>query len=386
MSKKNCPETREAWLEISKQALRSNAQYVKKGLSPKTQLMAVVKANAYGHGAVECARIFLLSGASQLAVATVEEGIELRKAQISAPILLLAEPPETAIPYLLDYDIMPTVQTAEFGLAFGEAAAGRDTIGRYHLGIDTGMTRNGVDWRDVVEVRDALEFHRGIECAGTFTHFATADTPDNWDFALQHNRFCEALGALQDAGLSLGLIHCDNSSATLLRPETHYDMVRVGISLYGLHGSEVTATKHKLKRAMSVHALVTRTSYPPVGSGVSYGMTWRVSKPNIQIASFPVGYADGFSREMSGRAQVLCNGQAFPQVGAICMDHAMFAVEVNPQRQFGAVHPVSKGDEVILLGTSGDQEITAEDIAALRGSINYEVVCDFGMRLEHVYV
>lgn len=387
MSLENCPDTRSSWLEISKSALRSNTAFIQKQLQPKTRMMAVVKANAYGHGAVLCAKLFLAQGVEQLGVATVCEGIELRESGITAPILILSEPPESSIELLVKYRLMPTVQTAAFGLAYGEVSAAHGLVGEYHLGIDTGMTRNGIDWRDVVELRDALDFHSGLACAGTFTHFATAEDPNNWDFELQHNRFTEALGALHDAGLELGLVHCDNSAAACLRPETNYDMVRVGVGLYGLTPSQALAHHFSgLTPAMSVHAKVTRVTYPPVGAGVSYGMTWRVPKSNVQVASFAIGYADGFSRELSGRARVLCNGHSFAQVGAVCMDHAMFAVEVNPQRQFDAVSPVEVGDEVVLLGSFGEHSITAEEIAELRHTIHYEVVCDFGMRLEHVFV
>lgn len=387
MSLEYCPKTRSSWLEISKSALRSNLSFFKRRIAQNTKVMAIVKANAYGHGAASCAKLFLSAGAEQLGVATVAEGKELRRAGIAAPILILSEPPVSSIPVLLDQNLMPTVQTVEFGLEYGEAAASRDVQAGYHLGIDTGMTRNGIDWRDVVEVRDALDFHKGLVCTGTFTHFATADEPHNWDFELQHNRFMEALGALHDADLEFGLVHCDNSAAAVLRQESNYDMVRIGVGLYGLNPSAAFASEFsELQPAMSVHARVTRVSYPPVGAGVSYGMTWRVPKSNMQVASFAVGYADGFSRELSGRAKVLCNGHVFQQVGAICMDHAMFAVEVNPYAQFSAVDPVQVGDEIILLGSQGNNCITAEEIAKLRGTIHYEVVCDFGMRLEHVYV
>jgi alanine racemase len=299
---------------------------------------------------------------------------------------VLAEPPESAIETLVQYQIMPSVYTTEFALAYGECAAANEVEGRYHLAIDTGMTRIGVNWKDAVDFRRAIDFHRGLTCAGTFTHFATADVPGDWDFELQYKHFCDAVNALADAGLDRGLVHCDNTPATILHPETHLDMCREGIALYGLHPSAATVGKVDLEPVMSVRARVTREVKPPVGTGVGYGLTYRVPRGNTQIATCSVGYADGLSRTLSGRMDVLVNGQRCHQVGNICMDQFMFAVDVNPIRSLNPATPVSAGDRVTIIGADGDDRITADDHAALRGTINYEVVCDFGLRLEKIYV
>ncbi|MDJ1122562.1 alanine racemase [Olsenella sp. YH-ols2217] len=381
----NCPDDRWAWVEIDRGALRRNVRTFKSRLEPGVQLMAVVKADAYGHGAAACAPVMRSAGADQFAVATVAEGRALRESGIAEPILVLSQPPVTSIPDLIEYDLMPSVFDVSFGLAYGEAAAQAGKVGRYHVAIDTGMTRTGVDWRDVIDVRDQLEFHRGLQCAGTFTHFATADVPGDWDWELQRHRFDEAVAGLRDAGLDPGLVHCDNTPATVLHAETHYDMVRVGVGLYGLQPCDATVPHLSLDPVMSVRARVTRAVYPPVGAGVSYGMKWRVTKGNLQVATVPVGYADGYSRALSGKVDVLCRGQRLPQVGNICMDQFMFAVEVNTARQYKPVRPVQEGDVVTLVGRDGDESITADDLAALLGTINYEVVCDFGLRLEKVY-
>ena len=385
MADSHCPNNRWSWVEINQAALRNNTRKFKNLLAPRVKMMCVVKADAYGHGATRCARIMQTSGADQFAVATVDEGIELRKSGIAKPILILSEPPITSIDALLEYDLMPSVYTMEFALALGEAAAQLDKIAEFHLAVDTGMTRIGVEWEDVVDFCSSINFHRGLKQAGMFTHFATADSIDNWDWALQFNHFKQAVDSLRDENLPTGLVHCNNTPATMLHPEAQMDMCRVGIGLYGLYPSPTTKHIVDLEPVMSVKARVTRVIYPGVGDGVGYGMTYRVPKSNVQIATFPIGYADGLTRCLSNRMEVLCNGQRLKQVGRICMDQTMFAVDVNTTR-LTPVYPVSYGDTVVVMGEDGEQRITADDLAALRDTINYEVTCDFGLRLEKVYV
>ena len=380
------PHDRWAWVEVDLTALRQNARAFQDVLARGTQLMAVVKADAYGHGAVACAETLQRAGVQQLAVATVEEGKELREAGISLPILILNEPPITCVEDLVTFDLMPSIYTMEFGLAFGEAAAAADRVGSYHLAIETGMTRIGVRPEDAVELRHRLDFHRGLRCAGTFTHFATADILRDWDYEMQLSRFLETVKEIRAAGFETGLVHCDNTPGTVLHPDSQFDMCRVGIGLYGLHPSNTTRSAIKLRPVMSVRGRITRVEYPPVGSGVGYGATYRVPKQNIQIATVPIGYADGLSRTLSNRMEVLVAGNRCRQVGNICMDQFMFAVEVNMTRAFRPRPAVEYGDVVTIMGVDGADEITADELAELRGTINYEVVCNFGQRLERVYV
>ena len=378
------PESRWSWVEVNLAALRRNTAAFKKRLGRGVQMMCVVKADAYGHGAVPCAKTMHAAGASQFAVATVCEGVALREAGIEWPILILSEPPVDCVRTLVEYDLMPAVYTADFALALGEAAASAGRVARYHLALDTGMTRIGVRREDAVELRRTIDFHRGLECAGTFTHFATADMLDDWDFALQLNRFTEAIEALRGAGLDTGLVHCDNTPGTILHPECHFDMCRVGVGLYGLHPAETTFGQIDLEPVMSVRGRVVRVIYPNVGDGVGYGLTWRVPKKNIQVATVPIGYADGLARELSNQMDVLVDGARCRQVGNICMDQFMFAVDVNTTRSYRPTRPVEYGDVVTILGADGKERITAEEMAGLRNTINYEVVCDFGMRLENL--
>ena len=379
------PDTRWSWVEVNLAALRRNVTAFRRLLGRGTQMMCVVKADAYGHGAVPCARTMHATGANQFAVATVREGVALREAGIEWPILILSEPPVDCVRTLVEYDLMPAVYTADFALALGEAAAAENRVARYHLAVDTGMTRIGVRRADVVELRRTIDFHRGLECAGTFTHFATADVLDDWDFALQLNRFREVVEALRGAGLDTGLVHCDNTPGTILHPECRFDMCRVGVGLYGLHPAETTLGQIDLEPVMSVRGRIVRVLYPSVGDGVGYGLTYRVPKQNIQIATVPIGYADGLARELSNNMDVLVGGCRCRQVGNICMDQFMFAVDVNGARSYRPTRPVEYGDVVTIIGADGDERITADEMAGLRNTINYEVVCDFGMRLEKVY-
>lgn len=380
------PQDRWAWIEIDLSAVRHNVKAFKAQLNRGVKMMCVVKADAYGHGAAQCAKAMQSVGADQFAVATVDEGVELRCSGIDNPILVLSEPPVTSIPDLVRFDIMPSVYTVDFALAYGEASAAANKVGRYHLAIDTGMTRIGVRREDLLEVRGSIDFHRGLECAGTFTHFATADVLDNWDFDLQVNRFIEAVTALKNAGYELGLVHADNTPGTVLHKDIQFDMVRVGIGLYGLHPSKLTIPRIDLQPVMSVRGRVTRVIYPAVGDGVSYGMTWRVPRNNIQVATVPIGYADGLARCLSNRMDVLTRGDRVRQVGNICMDQFMIAVDTAGTHANKPAHEIRYGDVVTLIGKDGDLEITADEMADLRETINYEVVCNFGARLDKVYI
>lgn len=381
-----CPEDRWAWVEINLDALRQNTAALKRLMGRDTLMMCVVKADAYGHGAVRCAKAMLRSGADQFAVATVAEGVELRESGIREPIAILSEPPVETVQTIVDHDLSPAVFNQSFALALGECAAAAGKVATYHLAIDTGMTRIGINWRDALELRRSIDFHRGIECAGTFTHFATADVPRDWDFEMQVRRFFDAVDSIDAAGLNTGLVHCANTPATMMHPRVHMDMCRAGIGLYGLYPSPETRKVAQLTPVMSVRGRITRVERPEVGMGVSYGLTYRVPRPNIQICTVPIGYADGLSRTLSGNMDVLVNGERCRQVGRICMDQFMFEVSVNNVRAYRPTRAVEYGDVVTILGSDGEETILADDMAARRNTINYEVVCDFGLRLQKIYV
>ena len=377
------PATRWAWVEIDQGALRRNTRAFKNLLGYGKRLCCVVKADAYGHGAVQCAKIMHATGADMFAVATVSEGVQLREGGIKSPILVLNEPPIDACDTLLEYQIMPSVYSSEFALAYGERAVEMGCVGKYHMAIETGMNRIGVHFTDLLEFRREIDFHRGIECDGVFTHFATADDPDGWDYRLQCTRFSEAVAAMKDAGFECGIVHCSNTPASMLDHSMQFDMIRAGIGLYGLQPCEKSAPIMPLEPVMSVRARVTRTIHPAMGEGVGYGFTFRVPRARVQVCTIPVGYADGLSRTLSNKMDVLYRGQRIRQVGNICMDQCMVAIQQTPARQ---MPEAEVGDLITIVGKDGDAVISMDEMARLRGTINYEVACGFGMRLEKVYI
>ena len=378
------PETdrRWAWVEIDLNAIRHNASAVKRRLNPGTRLMAVVKADGYGHGAVQCAKTALNSGAEYLGVATVDEAIALREAYVNAPILILGEPPATAIPLLLAYKIMPAVYTAEFAIRYADAADAFGVSAPFHLKVNTGMNRIGVRWDEVVEFARQISFHRALDMVGTFTHFATADCPGTIDFERQVKRFYEAVNALRAAGINPGIVHAANSAAAIRYPEVQLDMVRLGISLYGFYPCPEAYPMIDLKPAMSVKARITDVKTLPVGEGVSYGLNYR-SPGAVKICTMPIGYADGFRRGLSGRTDVLLAGRRFHQVGNICMDQSMFEVNL---RQRNDLDP-QIGDTVTIVGEQGEASVTIDQMAETLGTIQHEVAIGFGCsRLPRLYV
>lgn len=377
-------QRRWSWVEVDLGAIRNNVAVAKRRLTPGCRLMAVVKADGYGHGAVEVARTALSAGAVQLAVATVDEGAALRQAGITAPILILSEPPATAIPLLLDYNLMPSVYTAEFAIAYGEMADAHGLRAPFHLAVNTGMNRIGVRFDEAFEFLRQISFHRALEHVGTFTHFATADCAETLDFNMQFRRFTEMVATLRGAGYDPGIVHCANSAALLRYPETHLDMARFGISMYGFHPCPETQGYFDLRPAMSVHARITAVNTPPMSEGVSYGLHYR-SPGSVKICAIPVGYADGYARGLSGRTAVVYDGQLCSQVGNICMDQCMFEVDL---RSYGTQRRLDPqiGDEVLLVGHVGGVGVSIEDLAETLGTIPHEVCCSLAARMPRVYV
>ena len=377
-------DRRWAWVEIDLSAIRNNVLEAKRRLRPGCRLMAVVKADAYGHGAVRVARTALNSGADELAVATVDEGVELRKAGIHAPILVLAEPPASSIPLLLGYHIMPAVYTPEFALAYAEMADAHGMKAPFHLAVNTGMNRIGVRAEEIIDFERTVSFHRALEQVGTFTHFATADMPENIDFTIQVHRFSEAIDALRVAGIDPGTVHAANSAALLRYPQTHFDMARLGISLYGFHPCNETRGTVNLKPAMSVYARITECKQVPMSEGVSYGLNYR-STGSVKICTLPIGYADGLNRALSSRVNFILDGTYVPQVGNICMDQCMFEVDMRTYGTRRRLDP-QIGDVVTVVGQQGDAVTTITEMAYTLHTIEHELAIAFSHRLPRVYV
>lgn len=365
-----------AWAEIDLSAIDRNVRTLNALTPPETLFMAVVKSDGYGHGAVQAARAALAAGADRLGVATVDEALQLRGAGIDAQLHVLSEPPESSADLLIDHEIIPAVTTREFALSLGRAATSRGTEARYHLKVDTGMNRIGVPAEEAPRFSAALDGVSGLALEGTFTHFATADLPGDWDFDRQLERFEGTLAAMRTEGVDPGIAHAANSPATILHPESHLGMVRCGIAIYGLHPAESTYDVIDLAPAMSVKARTVLVKRIAMGEGVSYGLTYRAAAPTV-VGTLPLGYADGVHRMLSNEMQVLVGGQRAQQVGRVCMDQLMF--EVPRGRE------VERGDEVVLVGEQGGERIVMDDVASLAGTINYELACAFGMRLPRVY-
>ena len=365
-----------AWAEVDLSAVVHNVRRLRALTPPRTRFLAVVKADGYGHGAVPVARAALAAGAQQLGVATVDEGIALREAGIDAPVLILSEPPPEAAPDVVTHGLVATVTTGAFAAALGQAARAQGGSAPFHLKVDTGMSRIGVRAEEAGAVAAELRGVPGLVHAGTFTHLATADEPGGLAVDRQVERFEQALAAMRARALDPGLVHAANSAATVLHPRTHYDMVRCGIAIYGLAPSPAAPDRVDLRPAMAVRARVSLVKRIGPGEGVSYGLTYRAAAPTT-IATLPLGYADGLHRVLSGRMSVLLGGRRCAQVGRVCMDQLM--VEAPDGLA------VAVGDEAVVVGRQGPEQIVLEELAGLAGTINYELACAFGMRLPRRY-
>ncbi|MEE8721846.1 MAG: alanine racemase [Eggerthellaceae bacterium] len=377
-------DRRWAWLEIDLGAIRHNVVQTRRRLKRGTRLLAVVKADAYGHGAVRVAETALNSGADYLAVATVPEGIELRRAGITAPILVLAQPPATSIPLLLAYDIYPAVYDAQFAIQYGEVADSHGMKAPFHLAVNTGMNRIGVRYDEVASLLTQIAFHRALVLEGVFTHFATADCPETLDFDIQSKRFAEAVDSIRALGIDPGIVHCANSAAIFRYPQVHYDMVRLGISLYGYYACPEMRSLVELKPAMSVHARITDTRLVPTGEGVSYGLHYR-SAGSVKICTVPLGYADGLRRGLSGNTYFIVDGKLCRQVGNICMDQCMFEVDLRSYGTHRRIDP-QVGDEVIIAGQKDGLEVSIDELADKLDTIQHEITIGFAQRLPRIYV
>ena len=379
-------DRRWAWLEIDLGAIRHNTQEAHRALAPGTKLMAVVKADGYGHGAVRCAKTALNSGATWLGVSNVEEGAVLRSHGIKAPILLLAQPPQSAIPMLIGYDITPTIYTADFAVAYGEFAQSFGAVAKFHLKINTGMNRIGVRHDEVVEFIRQTNFHAALRLEGVFTHFASADVESFNETKKQYARFEDALRSMREAGVNPGIVHAANSAALFRFHDTHFDMVREGIALYGYQPADRTETIVNLRPAMSVKARITAVNQVPLGEGVSYGLYYK-SPGSVKICTIPLGYADGLRRNLSGSFDLEYGGIRCRQVGNICMDQCMF--EVNLRTYVNGAHLAPEiGDDVTVVGQGGKDNpgATIEDLASTLGSNAHEVAIGFAQRMHRIYI
>lgn len=371
---------RETWAEVSLDAIAHNAGLFRKQAAQGCRVMAVVKANGYGHGAVQAAQAAIRAGAEYLGVALVDEALQLRAAGISQPILVLGYTPPRGVEAAVRHGITLTVYTEDVLREAIACAKKQRREARVHLKFDTGMTRIGLPSAEAVigMAEQAAAAAPFVALEGLFTHFADADGPDPAFTLEQFARFSACIDALEARGLHIPIKHCCNSAAAMRFPRMHLDMIRVGIALYGLYPSaRLRLPEYPLRQAMQLKTKIASLQRIEPGRTVSYGRTYRAATERI-AATIPVGYADGLSRALSNRGYALVRRQRVPIIGRICMDQAMLDVT--------EAEGIRAGDEVVIFGDNGvEASISIDEVAAWMGTINYEVVCLIGSRVPRVY-
>lgn len=365
--------------DVDLNAIRHNLTEIKSKFDSNTKLMVIIKADAYGHGAVPLARA--MEGSSLVdyyGVAIIEEAVELREAGIKKPILILGYTPKEQYDLVIQYDVTQTVFQYEMAQALSEEAGRQNKTAKLHIKVDTGMNRIGYSDREesIAEILKIAELPN-LEIEGIFSHYACADEEDKTSALRQLERYQHFVEALEKNNLHIPLKHIANSAGCIQIPEKLCNMIRCGIATYGIYPSEeVDHGFIKLKPAMELKTHVIYVKDVPPGEGISYGSTY-VTKKKSRIATIPVGYADGYSRNLSNCGKVIIHGQYAPVVGRICMDQ--FMVDVTD------IEDVKQGDRVTLLGRDGDAFISAEELSRWSHSFPYELVCTVGKRIPRVY-
>jgi len=362
---------RPAWIEIDLARLRANLRLIRRQLPRTVKWLAVVKDDAYGHGALEVARLALEAGAWGLGVGTLEEAMALREAGLAAPILLFGERPEAELEWCVAHDLTVCVNGAHSLDALARAAAGFERRAPVHVKINTGMSRYGVRWDEAAPLFERILAEKSLRLEGVMTHFAQSDEADKTFANLQFDRFGEVLRALERAGVPVALRHCCNSGGLLDLPHAHLDLVRTGILLHGIFPSAVCRRLPGLEPVMSIKARLAGLQTLKPGDVVGYGMRYQAAGPR-RIAILPLGYGDGFPR-VRNQGCALIHGRRAPLVGGVAMD--AFAVDVTE------IPAARMGDEAVLMGRQGDEEITAHDLAAVGNTVSYDLLTRWGLRL-----
>lgn len=366
------------WAEVDLDAIAHNMREIRKITNPDSQIMAVVKADAYGHGFMEVTKTLLENGADRLAIAVLQEGKQLRSRGVTVPILLLGAAMENDIEDIINFEITPNVFSYDFAKAISYEAEKKEKVTKIHIKLDTGMSRIGyvVSEENSAIIDEIVKISKlpYIEIEGIFSHFSTSDEYDESYTRLQFNRFMNVVNALEDRGVHIPIKHICNSAGIMMYPEMHLDMVRPGVILYGLYPSdEVDKSRLDLIPAMTLKSKITYVKEVEAGRGVSYGKVYITDKPT-KIATVPIGYADGYLRKIAENGEMIVNGVKVPIIGRICMDQCMIDVT--------DVHNIERGDEVIIFGREG---ITMDDVASWLDTINYEVSCVIGKRIPRIY-
>jgi len=355
--------------------LRHNIRLVRRHVGPDKKICMAVKADAYGHGVHKVVQTALSEGIESFAIATVQEGIDIRTEGVDVPILLLSLPLPEELPEVIRHGLTPLVTDRHFLRVLEDAAAEQGRRIEVHLKVDTGMGRIGCFPEDAVELATLTSASRWLRLAGVCTHFPVADLPENAFTTAQIERFAKIIEAIRAKGIDTGLVHAANSGAVLGYPASHFDMVRPGILLYGYYPSQDQPRALPVRPVMELESRIVFLKRVPKGTSISYGMTYLTDRETT-IATIPVGYGDGYSRLLSGRGEVLVDRKRYPIVGRICMDQLMV--------DLGAAPSVALYDRVTLFGPDPDGP-DAEHIATLIGTIPYEVTCDINKRVPRLY-
>ncbi len=368
-------ETRPVWAEINLDHLAHNIREVRRVTDSKTKIMAVIKADGYGHGASAIGQTLLDNGADHFAVATLSEAIRLRQSYPKTPILILGYTPNERVCDIVKHRLTQTIYNVEQAAHYDSYAAENHTTIKVHLKIDTGMSRLGIMWNDQTGQAAHCFAFKNLDVEGVYTHFARADEVDKTFTNLQVSRYLNVVKQIEDAGYKIAIKHVSNSAAIIDLPQYNFDMVRAGIMLYGLYPSpDVDKTRVKLKEVMQLRARVANVKALPPGIGISYGHKYSTDAEQI-IATLPLGYADGFTRMLSGKTDVLHKGVRLPIVGRICMDQCMIAANCD----------VKIGDVVTLFGQDKGMFKSIDELASALDTINYEIVCMIGKRIPRAY-
>ena len=374
----NLTHCQRAWIEIDLNKLADNIRQIKSILSPNTELMAVVKADAYGHGAVKVAQTALQNGATWLAVATITEGIELRQAGITVPILILGAINATEeIEAVIYWQLEPTIGNSQQALNFSNVLATHKTVLPVHLKLDTGMSRLGTNWENGLNFVKFVQKLPQLKISSVYSHLATADDPNTTFMKLQNQRFQQVIQELKGQNIKPSLLHIANSAATMTDRNYHYDLVRVGLAIYGLYPSPHLNQTIALKPILQVKAKITQVKTVKAGTGVSYGHKF-IAQRDTKIAIVGIGYADGVPRNLSNHLQVIIRDKLVSQIGAITMDQIIIDVDQIPN--------IQPGEIVTLIGNNDSQSISADDWAKTLNTISWEILCGFKHRLPRIYL
>lgn len=366
------------WAEINLNNLIYNIEQIKKK-SNNSEIIGVVKANAYGHGAVEISKVLLNNGIKKLAVANIVEAIELREHKINAPIMLLGISENYSIDSILEHDVEPTISSYDFAVNLNNKAKTLNKIVKIHIAIDSGMGRIGFrntnkDIEDIINISKL----NNLKIESTFSHFSTADSKDKSYSLRQIENYNSFLDTLKQSGININKRNLCNSAAIMDLPENHYNYVRPGIIQYGYYPSnEVNINNFDIKPVLTWKTRIIHIKEVEENEYIGYGKTYKTNRKTI-IATLPVGYADGYSRKLSNKGKVIINGQLAPIIGNVCMDQ--FMVDITD------IKNVSLDNEVILLGSDGNVKFDADDIANIIDTISYEVLCLIGRRAPRIYI